>query len=66
MAVNCHLLQPAEPVIKIALKVLSKDVKDINNRVGRFVRRNQNIADYSVSKSVDTFVKKNNQKPFLC
>ena len=44
MAVNCHLLQPAAPpVIKIALKEISKDVKDINNRV---VRRNQNIADY--------------------
>ena len=65
LAVNGPLLQHADPLIKKAIKEIYKDSKDVNNRDGHFVRRNQNIADYSVSKSVDSFVKQKIQKPFF-
>ena len=66
LAVNGPLLQHADPLLKKAIKEMFKDAKDANNREGHFVRRNNNIADYSVSKSVDSFVKERNQKPFIC
>ena len=66
LAVNGPLLQHADPLLKKAIKEMFKDAKDVNNREGHFVRRNNNIADYSVSKSVDSFVKEKNQKPFIC
>ena len=62
---NGPLLQHADAVIKAALGEMYKDSKDIKNRGGKFIRRNQNIADYSVSKSVDSFSKKPNSKPFM-
>ena len=65
LAVNGPLLQHADPLIKKATKEMFKNAKDVNNIDGHFVRRNQNIADYSVSKSIDSFVKQKNQKPFL-
>ena len=66
LAVNGPLLQHADKLIKKAIKEMFKDVKDVNNRGGHFVRRMDNIADYSVSKSVDSFIKKSNLKPFMC
>ena len=39
--------------------------KDLRNREGKFIRRNNNIADFDVSKSVDSFYKKTNSKPFM-
>ena len=65
LAVNGPLLQHADPVIKAALKDMYKDTKDTRNRGGRFVRRNNNIEDYAVSKSVDSFVNQPNSKPFM-
>ena len=65
LAVNGPLLQHADPVIKAALKDMYKDTKDTRNKGGRFVRRNNNIEDYAVSKSVDSFVNKPNSKPFM-
>ena len=67
VAVNGPLLQHADPVLKKALKDMYKDAKDIRNRgAGRFVRRNENVADYVVSKSVDALLMKPNSKPFMC
>ena len=65
LAVNGPLLQHADVVIRAALREMYKDSKDIRNRGGKFIRRNQNIADYSVSKSVDSFSNKPNSKPFM-
>ena len=53
----------ADPLIKKAIKEMYKDSKDVNNRDGHFVKRNQHIADYF--KSVDSFVKQKIQKPFF-
>ena len=67
LAVNGPLLQHADSVLKEALGEMYKDSKDVRNRgVGRFVRRNNNIADYSVSKSVDVLKMKPISKPFMC
>ena len=66
VAVNGPLLQHADSLLKEALKNMYKDTKDVRNRGGRFVRRNENIADYTVSKSVDAFMLKPNLKPFMC
>ena len=66
LAVKGPLLQHADAVIKAALGEMYKDSKDLRNRGGKFIRRNQNIADYSVSKSVDSFSSKPNSKPFMC
>ena len=65
VAVNGPLLQHADPVIRAALKVMYKDCKDMRNRGGKFIRRNNNVQDYTVSKSVDSFVNKPNSKPFM-
>ena len=65
VAVNGPLLQHADPVIRAALKVMDQDSKDMRNRGGKFVRRNNNIQDYTVSKSVDAFVNKPKSKPFM-
>ena len=65
VAVNGPLLQHADAVIRAALKVMYKDSKDMRNRGGKFIRRNNNIQDYTVSKSVDAFVNKPNSKPFM-
>ena len=48
---NGPLLQHADAVIKAALVEMYKDSKDIRNRRGNLIRRNQNIADYSVQVS---------------
>ena len=67
VAVNGPLLQHADPVLIRALRDMYKDAKDLQNRgFGRFVRRNNNIADYTVSKSVDAFKMKPKSKPFMC
>ena len=66
VAVNGPLVQHADSLIKEALKDMFKDAKDVKNRNGHFVRRTQNIADYSVSKSVDSIVKKSKLRPFMC
>ena len=67
VAVNGPLLQHADPVLIRALRDMYKDAKDLQNRgFGRFVRRNSNIADYTVSKSVDAFKMKPKSKPFMC
>ena len=67
MAMNGPLLQHAESVLSMALRDMYKDSKDLHNRgVGRFVRRNNNVADYVVSKSVDAFKMKPKSKPFMC
>ena len=65
VAVNGPLLQHADPVIRAALKVMDQDSKDMRNRGGKFVRRNNNIQDYTVSKSVDALVNKPKSKPFM-
>ena len=66
LAVNGPLLQHADKLIKETIKEMFKDSKNVNNRDGHFVRRMENIADYSVSKSVDSFAKKQKLKPFMC
>ena len=67
VAVNGPLLQHADSVLIMALRDMYKDAKDLQNRgIGRFVRRNNNIADYVVSKSVDAFKMKPKSKPFMC
>ena len=67
VAVNGPLLQHADPLLVEALRDMYKDSKDLRNRgAGRFVRRNNNIEDYQVSKSVDAFKMKPNSKPFMC
>ena len=66
VAVNGPLVQHADSLIKEALKDMFKDAKDVNNRNEHFVRRTQNIADYSVSKSVDSIIKKCKLRPFMC
>ena len=66
VAVNGPLIQHADPVLKKALSDMYKDSKDVRNRGGRFIRRNENVADYSVSKSVDAFAARSNLKPFMC
>ena len=43
-----------------------KGAKDSRDKMGKFIRRNNNIEDYSVSKAVDTFAKKPKSKPFMC
>ena len=65
LAMNGPLLQNTDPLIKKAIKDMFKDAKNVNNRAGHFVRRTENVVDYSVSKSVDQFVNQSNQKPFL-
>ena len=50
----------------MALNDMYKDSKDVRNKGGRFVRRSSHVADYVVSKSVDTFTAKPNIKPFMC
>ena len=65
LAVNGPLIQHEDVVIRAALREMYKDSKDIRNRGGKFIRRNQNIADYCVSKSVDSFPNKPNTKPFM-
>ena len=65
VAVNGPLLQHADPILKEALKMMYKTSKDTRDRGGRFIRRNKNITDYDVSKSVDSFSKKPNSKPFM-
>ena len=52
LAVNGPILQHADKLIKEAIKEMFKDAKIVNNRSGHFVRRVDNIADYSVSKRV--------------
>ena len=42
-----------------------KGGKNVCNRDGHFELRMENIADYSESKSVDSFVKKRSLKPFM-
>ena len=42
-----------------------KDAKNVNNIAGHFVRRADIVVNFTVSKSVDKFVKQVNQKPFL-
>ena len=43
-----------------------KYTTDLQNRgIGRFVRRNNIIADYAVSKSVNAFKIKPKSKPFM-
>ena len=42
-----------------------KDSKDMRNRGGKFIMRNNNIAHFDVSKSVDSFSKKPNSKSFM-
>ena len=65
VAVNGPLLQHADAVIKAALVEMYKDTKDLGNRGGMFVRRGNNIAEYAVSKTVDSFMKKPSLKPFM-
>ena len=65
MAVNGPLLQHADTLIKKAIKDMFKDSKNVNNRAGHFVGRADNVVDFTVSISVDKFVKQVNQKPFL-
>ena len=65
VAVNGPLLQHADPVIKAALRSMFKNSKDKRNMGGRFIRRNNNVKDFAVSKSVDSFVNKPNIKPFM-
>ena len=66
LAVNGPLLQHADELINEPFREMFKDAKNVNNRSGHFVRRVDNIADYSVSNSVDSFIKKSNLKPFMC
>ena len=62
---NGPLLQHADPILKEPLKLMYKTSKDTRDRGGRFIRRNKNITDYDVSKSVYSFFKKPNSKPFM-
>jgi hypothetical protein len=66
LAVKGPLLQHADKRFEEATKEMFKDAKNGNTRDGHFVRRMDNIADYSVSKSVYLFIKKSNLKPFMC
>ena len=66
VAVNGPLLQHADTVLKEALIDMYKGAQDSRDRMGRFVRRNEKIEDYCVSKSVDAFTKKPKSKPFMC
>jgi hypothetical protein len=49
--------------MEVSVTMAQKTSKVIRNRGGKFIRRNQNIADYGVSKSVDYFTNKSNTKP---
>ena len=51
-------------LIKEAIREMLKVARNVHIMEGHFVRRMDNIADYSVSKSVDSLVKKSNLKPF--
>ena len=65
VAVNGPLLQHSDLILKAALKEMYKDSKDVRNRWGKFIRRNNNIVDYAVSKSVDSLLNMPNSKPFM-
>ena len=66
VAVNGPLLQHADSVVEKALRDMFKNAKDMGNRgLGSFVRRSENIVDYTVSKSVDAYKMKPKSKPFM-
>ena len=65
LAVNGPLLQHADPLFKEVITEMFKDTKDINNRGGHFVKRNQNIKDFAVFQLVDSLLKKPKLKPFM-
>ena len=52
----------SQPPTKLKLKLKLSLAK----RSGHFVRKTENVLDFSVSKSVDKFLKQMNQKSFLC
>ena len=57
-------MQHADKLIQEATKEILKGAINNINREGHFVSM-ENIVDYSVSKSVDLFVKKSNLKYFM-
>ena len=44
--------------MKEALSEMYKGAQDCRDKMGKFIMRNNNIQDYSVSKSVDAFAQK--------
>ena len=60
------VLQHADPLIKKAIEDMFKNAKNVNKRSGHYMMKTENVLDFSVSKSVDKFLKQMNQKSFLC
>ena len=63
--VSLSMVQHADPVIKAALRLMFKNSKDKRDMEGRFIRRNNNVKDFVVFKSVDSFVNKPKIEPFM-
>ena len=66
MAINGPLVQHADEIIKTALKKYWEKSKSLTDRSGHFVRRSENIPDFTVSKVVDKLVAEPPRLPFMC
>ena len=65
VAVDGPKLQHADSVIKKSLRLMFSTSKSVADRGGHFVRRSENIKDYSVSKVVDGFASVVKKTPFM-
>ena len=65
VGVNGPEVQQADPVIQKAMRSMFASAKSTEDRDGHFVRRGENVKDYMVSKSVDSFVNKKVSAPFM-
>ena len=66
IALNGPALQHADDILKSALKIYFEKSKRSQEKSGHFVRRNENIKDYAVSKVVDRLLSEPAKLPFLC
>lgn len=66
VAINGPLVQHADDIIKTALQRYWEKSKSSNDRSGHFVRRSENISDFTVSKVVDKLVAEPPRLPFMC
>ena len=65
ISVNGPKLVHCESICQEALREYFKDRINPEERAGHFVRKSQNIENYSVSKSVDTFRKQEPKKNIM-
>ena len=65
IAVNGPEVQHSDSVILKAMKLMFAKYKSSLDREGHFIRRSQNVKDFTVSESVDSYANKPRKIPFM-